>query len=233
MGNLGQGNNDNAMCDQREQLIGYLYDECTSDERRVVEAHLQECSTCRDEVGVLGAVRQDLLAWDVPPYESVWRPFVAPRTTSPWREMPAWAMAAAATLVFLAGAAGGAATHFLWPQASVAAAPATATLTPASAVTAADLASFKASVLAEMRSEIDQRASLVAAHERSADAPSLAAFDALSARLASVEESREQQIQLNKGFLGQIARTSSLNSQVAANRQSDGFQLINYGIEGR
>jgi len=80
---------------------------------------------------------------------------------------------------------------------------------------------------------MDQRVSLMAAHDTPPQGPSLAAFDALSARLASVEESREQQIQLNKGFLGQIARTSSLNSQVAANRQSDGFQLINYGIEGR
>jgi len=26
------------MCDQREQLIGYLYDECTPDERRAVRA---------------------------------------------------------------------------------------------------------------------------------------------------------------------------------------------------
>src|SRR6187455_322821 len=87
--NAGQGYIDNAMCDQREQLIGYLYAECTREERRAVEAHLQECSTCREDIGDFGAVRQDLLAWDVPPYESVWRPFVAPRTTTPWREMPA------------------------------------------------------------------------------------------------------------------------------------------------
>jgi hypothetical protein len=29
-----------AMCDERERLIGYLYEECDAEERRQVETHL-------------------------------------------------------------------------------------------------------------------------------------------------------------------------------------------------
>jgi len=230
------------MCDQREQLIGYLYGECDRDERRAIEAHLRECPTCREEVGGLGAVRQDLLAWDVPPYESVWRPFVAPRTSNPFRDLPAWAMAAAATLVFLSGAGGGAAMHLFWPS-SAAAANASASRTPVAGVTPADLASLKASVLAQVRAEMEQRVAAVASHETAstqpatANVPAGAAFDSMSARLASLEDWQNQQILLNWRFdqkIGQIGtRTSSLNTQMAANRQPDGLQVINYAIEGR
>ena len=38
-----------AMCDDRERLIGYLYDECDAVERRTIDAHLQECADCRAE----------------------------------------------------------------------------------------------------------------------------------------------------------------------------------------
>src|SRR5215217_6628029 len=95
------------MCDEREQLIDFVYDECDPRERQRVEVHLTECAECREEIGSLRQVRQDLLAWDVPEHGSVWRPFAPPRMRPSWRDIPAWAMAAAAGIIFLAGAAGG------------------------------------------------------------------------------------------------------------------------------
>lgn len=95
------------MCNEREKLIGYLYDEVDDAERRNVDAHLATCETCREELRAFRDVRHDLLAWDVPEHESVWTPFVTTRTQPVWRQMPAWAMAAAAMLVFAIGGAGG------------------------------------------------------------------------------------------------------------------------------
>lgn len=98
------------MCDERERLIGFVYDECEDAERREIEAHLGSCEVCRTEIHALRSVREDLLAWDVPDHGSVWRPFVPMQRTAWWRQVPAWAMAAAAGLVFAVGAAGGAVT---------------------------------------------------------------------------------------------------------------------------
>ena len=95
------------MCEQRENLIAYLYDEADASERRAVETHLASCEICREELRAFRDVRQDLLAWDVPTHESVWKPFVTTRAQPVWHQMPAWAMALAATLVFAIGAAGG------------------------------------------------------------------------------------------------------------------------------
>jgi anti-sigma factor RsiW len=95
------------MCEERENLVAYLYDEVDANERRSVEKHLAACDTCREELRAFRDVRQDLLAWDVPAHESVWKPFVTARTQPVWRQVPAWAMAAAATLVFGIGVAGG------------------------------------------------------------------------------------------------------------------------------
>jgi hypothetical protein len=110
------------MCDERERLIGYLYDECDASERQLIDTHLETCRTCREEVGGLRRVREDLLAWEVPPRDSVWMPFAPPRPPSWWREVPGWALAAAASITFLAGAAGGAVTYALMPPAPAASA---------------------------------------------------------------------------------------------------------------
>ena len=95
------------MCNEREKLIGYLYDEVDANQRRAVETHLSTCETCTEELRGFRSVRQDLLAWDVPQHDSVWKPFVTARPQPIWRQMPAWAMAAAAMLVFAIGGAGG------------------------------------------------------------------------------------------------------------------------------
>lgn len=106
------------MCDKRERLMDYLYDEAAPADRREMEAHLEACHDCRDEMRAFRRVREDLLAWDVPAYESVWTPF-APAPVAPWyRQVPVWAMTAAAGLMLLLGTAGGFAAHTLLPDGS-------------------------------------------------------------------------------------------------------------------
>jgi anti-sigma factor RsiW len=95
------------MCEKREHVLDYLYDECDPAARRGVEAHLAECGSCRDELQGWRSVRTDLLAWGVPEQPSVWTPFAPPRVLPWYKQVPVWAMAAAATLVFAIGAAGG------------------------------------------------------------------------------------------------------------------------------
>src|SRR5580765_4930148 len=103
------------MCDERERLLDYLYDVCDADERRRVEEHLGGCEGCREEISGLRAVRLNLLAWDVPEHGSVWKPF-APARLKPWyREMPVWALAAAASVMFVLGLAGGRASRGFVP----------------------------------------------------------------------------------------------------------------------
>lgn len=101
------------MCNDRELLIGYIYGECDADERTRVDAHVEACHECRQEIRELRRTREDLLAWAVPDHGSVWTPF-APPAVVPWhRQVPRWAMAAAASVMLLAGAAGGAATQMI------------------------------------------------------------------------------------------------------------------------
>ena len=98
------------MCDERERLIGFVYDECDAGERRAIEEHVDACPTCRTEIAALRDVREDLLAWRVPLHEPIWRPLpVAAAPSVPWwRQVPAWALAAAASVMFFSGVAGGA-----------------------------------------------------------------------------------------------------------------------------
>ena len=132
------------MCNERDRLIAYLYDECDATERDAVRQHLDGCDECRTEVAGLRSVREDLLAWDVPEHESVWRPFALPPSRPSWRHVPTWALAAAAGIVLVAGAAGGAVAHAFVPersQAQIANAPGQQA-TPVS-LTAADLAALE------------------------------------------------------------------------------------------
>lgn len=105
------------MCDQRERLMDYLYEEAAPADRRVVETHLESCGDCREEIRAFRRVREDLLAWEVPNAESVWTPF-APQPVMPWhRQIPAWAMAAAAGVMIIFGSAGGFAAATLFTTA--------------------------------------------------------------------------------------------------------------------
>lgn len=150
------------MCDDRERLIGYVYDECDRTERRLIEEHVAGCETCRIEISGLQRVRQDLLAWEVPQRESVWRPFVPARVAPTWRDIPAWGLAAAACLLLAAGAAGGVATHALLPHQKEAAI-ATAVpvpVTPAANISSPrpeELSALERRLLATLRAEMNAR----------------------------------------------------------------------------
>jgi hypothetical protein len=151
------------MCDERERLIGYVYDECDPAERRVIEEHLEDCGTCRAEIGGLRSVRQDLLAWDVPPHEAVWRPLV-PAPVVPWhRQVPAWAMAAAAGVMFLVGAAGGVVTHALVPHDRAVMTAASPVQTVPAAVTVGQLTEVEQRMVQMMRDELSKREVVVRA----------------------------------------------------------------------
>jgi anti-sigma factor RsiW len=157
------------MCDERERLIGYVYDECGDGERRQIEDHLESCAVCRREIAGLRHVREDLLAWDVPAHEPIWRPFVPAPARPSWRDVPAWALAVAASLVLLVGAAGGVVTvAALAPgHADVSAAARSSSSSSsgiATPVTAADLNALEARVTANLRSELDDRVRTLAAH---------------------------------------------------------------------
>ena len=156
------------MCDEREQLLDYLYDVCEADERRRVEAHLETCDSCRDEISSLRAVRLDLLAWNVPDHGSVWQPF-APARLRPWyREVPLWALATAASLMFLFGFGGGMLARQLAPRdvtaGSVSAPIVTPILSPSP--TKAEMAAMEKRILATVQTQVDQRIQPVAAHFR-------------------------------------------------------------------
>jgi len=129
------------MCEERERLIGYVYEECNLDERRTIEAHLESCHVCRNEIGGLRRARQELLAWEVPDQPPVWRPVAPAAAPSAWSVIPAWALTAAAGLLVMVGAAGGAMTYALMPHATaVAEAQPPASTTQVAASPTADLA---------------------------------------------------------------------------------------------
>jgi hypothetical protein len=98
---------DTIMCDSKELLVGYLYDELDDQERRAFDAHLALCGECREEAAALGATRGLVAMWTPPQPDLALRvvrsePAPARRDVRSW---PAWAMAAAATLVLAASAA--------------------------------------------------------------------------------------------------------------------------------
>jgi Putative zinc-finger len=110
------------MCEEKEQLVAYLYDDLANGERARFESHLRTCVACRDELKALRGVRADLAAWAPPEPDfgfrvvrggrdaaerDVVRPPVAALSPShSWRAWwtPAAGLAAAAVLVLAAAA---------------------------------------------------------------------------------------------------------------------------------
>ena len=50
-------------CERASELIAYLYNEADERERRDFQLHLNECSTCREEVASFGVVRESIIEW--------------------------------------------------------------------------------------------------------------------------------------------------------------------------
>jgi hypothetical protein len=109
------------MCEDKELLVGYLYDDLADGQRVAFETHVRGCAECRTELKALRGVRADLAAWAPPEPDFGFRmisvrggrdaaaadlrPVVAPPVQS-WRAWwtPAAGLAAAAVLVLAAAA---------------------------------------------------------------------------------------------------------------------------------
>ena len=93
------------MCN-KEQLVGLLYDELSASERAALQVHLSLCADCRAEIEALRAVRRHLGAWSPPePQLDIQVVRRAGDRTSRLSWAPAWGLAAAASILLLAGAA--------------------------------------------------------------------------------------------------------------------------------
>jgi anti-sigma factor RsiW len=220
------------MCEQRENLVAYLYDEADANERRSMETHLASCETCREELRAFRDVRQDLLAWDVPAHESVWKPFVTARTQPVWRQVPAWAMAAAAMLVFAIGVAGGFAGRVIAArtaapadvQVAAATAPAPPAAQPVPAAQAPQLASATPSVSLDEFRALQSRIGNIerAALTRPASSSAPAVSDA--AILAQVEQLiRESEGRVNHKTSQKIL---SIIADMDKSRRADNAMLL-------
>jgi putative zinc finger protein len=95
------------MCDSKELLVSFLYDEIDSRSKREFQTHLTTCSECRDELAELGATRAQIASWTPPDADLGFR--IVRETESPRRRWfqwsPAWGLAAAAVLLLAIGAA--------------------------------------------------------------------------------------------------------------------------------
>ena len=50
-------------CERASDLIAFLYGEADEREAREFQLHLQQCSSCREEVASFGVVRESITAW--------------------------------------------------------------------------------------------------------------------------------------------------------------------------
>lgn len=214
------------MCEQRERVLDCLYDEASPVIRREVEHHLESCDACRDDLRAFRRVREDLLAWDVPDQPSVWTPF-APVPVVPWhRQVPAWAMAAAASLMVMLGAAGGGVAAYALGGAVDArdSGPVTAAaVTPAPQAAALDAEAIEALVRREL-ANADLKVSPPATPASSGPAPVFRVDPATEQRLLAratqlVGVSEERQLALVRGFLFEVAR------EAERQRKDDGQAL--------
>lgn len=57
---------DDAMCSDKELLIGYLYGECDPSDRRRMDAHLAICPACQAELYGLQNTQEQLATWGTP-----------------------------------------------------------------------------------------------------------------------------------------------------------------------
>src|SRR5215203_4579414 len=100
------------MCESKEWVVGYLYDDIGDDERRAFEAHMAVCGDCRDELIALRATRQHLSLWSPPARDLGFRVVRDDAVAQPARVLPmrsrwtaAFGLAAAAVLVLAAATA--------------------------------------------------------------------------------------------------------------------------------
>lgn len=105
------------MCEEKELLVSYLYDELAGGQRAAFDSHLRGCADCRTELHALRDVRADLAGWSPPQPDFGFRVVRGGRDAAErdavrgpvasWRAWwtPAAGFAAAAVLVLAAAAA--------------------------------------------------------------------------------------------------------------------------------
>lgn len=98
------------MCDSKELLVGFLYDEIDPVSKRSFERHLLTCADCRDELAELGATREQIALWAPPDADLGFRIVRGASEPGPSRLgwfsfSPAWGLAAAAIIMLAVGAA--------------------------------------------------------------------------------------------------------------------------------
>jgi hypothetical protein len=96
------------MCDSKELLVSFLYDELDPSAKRAFDIHLASCTECRDELAELRATRGQIALWTPPEPDfgfRIVRGDAAPPPAPRFRITPAWGLAAAALLVVAVGAA--------------------------------------------------------------------------------------------------------------------------------
>jgi hypothetical protein len=96
------------MCDSKELLVSYLYDELDASAKRRFETHVLSCAECREEVAALRTTRSEIALWTPPEPDfgfRIVRGAATPPAIPRFRITPAWGLAAAAVLVMAIGAA--------------------------------------------------------------------------------------------------------------------------------
>lgn len=99
------------MCEEKDLLVSYLYDDVGDADRARFETHLRGCIDCREELTALRGVRADLTGWAPPSSDLGFRivqdPKVVQLKPRGWRAWytPAAGLAAAAVLVLAAASA--------------------------------------------------------------------------------------------------------------------------------
>jgi anti-sigma factor RsiW len=100
---------DTFVCDDKDMLIAYLYDEIDPIVRRRVEEHLRVCAACTAEVTALSSVRVELASWSAPETQLDFQFVRKPEEVLPpaawWSGVPVWAQVAAAVFVLAVSAA--------------------------------------------------------------------------------------------------------------------------------
>jgi hypothetical protein len=186
-------------CGDPAALAGYLYDEYeNAAERAAVEAHLASCPRCAADVDALRTTRAVLASWAPPDAqlgfritsdrdEKVLRP-------ARWwqRPLPAWAQAAAAVLIFAAGAALGMRSAEPPQSTAIAAQPASAPAAVAATVSPQDLAALEARLRAELGAARTATGAAVPVRATSDDA----VIERMRALIEESEQRQERQLVL-------------------------------------
>lgn len=98
--NIDKITNNTGGCGRQADLVSYLYDEVTGNERAAFERHLELCQSCHTDLNSFQCVRENLSAWEVgfSPHTEIAIPHRGSRMLREWVYFfPAWARGAALT----------------------------------------------------------------------------------------------------------------------------------------